>query len=78
MKPLWKVRTVYVDIIGARILMRAYKPHAEERVYRWRWRARWAAFCANFPAPGSPVIAFATVKPYWPNSNVVPLRAATF
>lgn len=68
MKPLWKVTTTYGSVMGIALKM---KPLEETRVYRWRWRARLAAFNRCYFAWG--FWSNSIVEPYWPQANVISL-----
>ena len=70
MRRLYIVETRTTTIIGAIVGM---KPLIERKAYRWRWRARLAAFGRGGMAYG---LGFTTVRilEEWPVDNVVSLR----
>lgn len=74
MKPLWKVTFTLLSINMLRFhLATGTKPNPTSwtKVYRWKWRAKLAAF--QMPTGTGSFIA-TSVEPYWPDSNAVPLR----
>jgi hypothetical protein len=75
MKPLWKVTFTHLSIhLLPLYAMTGKKPESWTKIYRWKWRAKLAAF-GWLPIGGHCIAA--KVEPYWPDfDNVVPLRAA--
>jgi hypothetical protein len=74
---MWKVTTTIYNWM----LMPLYadglmKPTTSVRVYRWRWRARLAAFTANATPPMSLIIMRAVVEPYDMGANVIRMGEA--
>lgn len=74
MKPLWKVTFTQLSIHMLGFYLATGKkpnPPSWTKVYRWKWRAKFAAF--QMPT-GTGVFLVTKVEPYWPDSNIVPLR----
>jgi hypothetical protein len=77
-KPLWKVTWTLLSLTELRIaimMQRKPQPMTWSKVYRWRWRARLAAFPSALSLASGGYTVLTAIEPVWPDAeNVVALR----
>jgi hypothetical protein len=76
-KPLWKVTFTTQNLllvgVGSPLGLDLGR-YVKIRIYRWHWRAKLAVLLGSVSPIGTPFVCWAEMEPYWPNSNVIPLR----